>query len=82
MPTVTISEVAMDAMTSIIELEKEALLIDAEIRGKVIALGQLQKEMSNLITQRDALWATAHTLADFVDKQGRTDNVGLYSKLR
>lgn len=79
MPQVTISQLAIDAMESIVVIEQQALLIDAEIRAKVVALGKLQQEMSNLITQRDALWATAHTFADFVDQHGRTDHDQLYT---
>ena len=63
-----ISSIMEDSARSLISLENEVLLISNDIKAKVQEMQRVQKELSNLVTQRDALLATASQLTAFMER--------------
>ena len=68
MPMSHISSIMEDSARSLISLENEVLLISNDIKAKVQEMQRVQKELSNLVTQRDALLATASQLTAFMER--------------
>lgn len=68
MPVSHISSIMEDSARSLISIENEVLLISNDIKAKVQEMQQVQKELSNLVTQRDALLATASQLTAFMER--------------
>lgn len=62
-----------DSARSLISIENEILLIHGDIRGKVEEMKRVQQELSNLVSQRDALLATASNLTAFMERNKRVD---------
>lgn len=73
MPLSHISDVMADSARSLISIENEILLIHSDIRGKVEEMKRVQQELSNLVSQRDALLATASSLTAFMERNKRVD---------
>ena len=68
MPISHITTIIEDSARSLISIEYEVLLISNDIREKVKEMQRVQQEMSNLITQRDALLATASSITAFMER--------------
>lgn len=68
MPISHITTIIEDSARSLISIENEVLLISNDIKAKVQEMQQVQKELSNLVTQRDALLATASQLTAFMER--------------
>lgn len=68
MPISHITTIIEDSARSLISIENEVLLISNDIREKVKEMQRVQQEMSNLITQRDALLATASSITAFMER--------------
>ena len=68
MPISHITTIIEDSARSLISIENEVLLISNDIREKVMEMQPVQQEMSNLITQRDALLATASSITAFMER--------------